>query len=283
MFKIRELLNSFDYRTIRALHICIVFTTAFLIDLLFHIPRGSWMAFTVMMIYAGFDVGTSLQRVIHRFCGVVLGLCMARAIWFFCHLDYRLIFLVIPVLIAVYYYLLGKPYVFPTVFTVVLSVVGSDYFASRSFFVAWFFRDYFMCTIFAVIICWVFEYFIFRHVNMTRRFYSDLQKNLINVLETFFETVKHAPIRKSLYVKATISVNKKMIDLRDFVQNTKNDYHNKDNLIVELDEFNIDVHLIYQNIRKMFVLPMEERVVLMKETELLMLRLKQLFMLEKAA
>ena len=66
------------------------------------------------------------------------------------------------------------------------------------------------------------------------------------------------------------------MELNTFVHNTKYDYHNKDNLIEELDEFIHYLNLAYQNIRRMFILPKEQHPSLLQETQGWILALNQL-------
>jgi uncharacterized membrane protein YccC len=272
------MLKHLSYRTTRALHICTVFSVAILIEYMLKIPRGAWVAFTVILIYAAFDVGTSVQRIWHRFWGVLLGLFLAHFFWFVGHLNYRTLLLIVAGLLCIYYYLLGKPYMQTTVFTTILSVVGSDYFASTNFYLQWYFRDYFMCTLFAVIICVFFEYFIFKRVNMTRKFYVDFQRDLISQLNEFLAIIKRPKINKKDFLNAVVAFNKKIAMLNTFTQNTKHDYHNKDNLIAELEEFNQYVIAAYQKIRKIFVLHpnIHTSHVLVAQTQGLIQQLEQL-------
>lgn len=274
--------KNLDYRTIRALHICIIFTVSIAIEQLLKIPRGAWTAFTVMIIYAGFGTGASIQRMGQRFWGVILGLFLAYIIWFIGHLNYRTLFLMIPVLVFFYYYSLGTLFAYTSIFTVTLSAIGPDYFGSPGFYVSWFFTDYFACTLLAAIICMLFEYFIFAKINMTRRFYIALQKNMITGLSELLALTKPAIIRKSQYIQSTVVFNKKVIEMKTFVKSTKHDYHNKDDLIAELDEFTESMNLAYQNIRRSFVLPVEERFVFQQKTADLIEQLNQLIKTEQA-
>lgn len=274
--------KNLDYRTIRALHICIVFASSIFIAQQFQIPRGAWTGFTVMMIYVGFDSGSSIQRTIHRFFGVLLGLFFAHIIWFIGHLNYRILFLIIPCLLLCYYYLLGKTYAFPTVFTTALSAIGTDYFASKTFYVQWFFRDYFMCTLLAVFICLFFEFFIFRGFNMTRKFYIDLQKEIIINLENLLTLMQQPKIKKSDFLRMIVVFNKKVTELNTFTQNTRHDYHNKDNLLAELDEFHFYMNTAYHNLRKIFILPVEKHFLLLQDTASLIQKLQQIIDIQKA-
>lgn len=275
------MLGNLDYRTIRALRICIVFTASILIEQQLKIPRGAWTAFTVMMIYVGFDTGAATQRIFYRFFGVLLGLCVGYILWFMGHINYRLLFLMIPVFIFFAYYFLGKSYIYPTFFTVILTVIGPDYFGSPGYYVPWFFSDYLICTFLAVMICLFFEYFIFRKINMTRKFYIDLQKDLIACFENLLATTQKKIMSKNHYIKATVALNKKIVELNAFVQNTKHDYHNKDDLIKELEEFSYHMNLAYQNIRRMFILPREKHFQLFIETQYYIQQLNQLIKIEK--
>lgn len=273
--------RNLDYRTIRALRICVVFTASILIEQQLKIPRGAWTAFTVMMIYVGFDTGAAIQRIFHRFLGVLLGLFVSYILWFVGHVNYRMLFLILPICIFFAYYFLGKTYVYPTVFTVILTVIGPDYFGSPGYYVPWFFSDYLICTFLAVVICLFFEYFIFKQINMTRKFYIDLQKGLIICLENLLATTTKTIISKSVYIKRTVALNKKIVELNVFVKNTKHDYHNQDDLITELDEFTHHMNLAYQNIRRMFILPKEKYLPLLIDTHHCIQKLNQLIKTEK--
>ena len=274
--------SNLNFRTIRALQICIVFTLSIFIERQLHIPRGGWTGFTVIMIYAGFDMGASVQRTMHRTLGVLTGLLFSLIVWFFGHLDFRIIYLVIPALIFFNAYSLGKTYAYTTIFTTALSVVGSDYFGSTTVKVEWYFVDYMMCTLLAAAICIFFEYFVFIHVNMTRKFYIDLQEDIICQLVNLISLTEHNCIKKSLLFNETVILNKKLSELYSFTKNTEHDYHNKDDLISELEEFSQSVHEIYQNFRKLLLIPSQKRPLLLTDTNSLIEKLKLLVNREKA-
>lgn len=272
--------KNLSYRTTRALHICIVFSMSLLIAQLLKMPRGAWTGFTVILIYTGFDAGSSIQRVKHRCWGVILGLLLAHFILFIGHLNYRILLLALPALLGGYYYILGKSYAKSTIFSTILSVIGSDYFASTTFQPQWYIRDYFMCTLLAAAICFFFEYFIFR-VNMTRKFYVDFQKDLIAQLENFLILLKKTKIKKTEILNAVVTFNQKIVALNTFTQNTQHDYHNKDNLLAELEQFNHYIMIAYSNIRKIYILHPDKHFSLLTETHSLINQLKEHISIEK--
>jgi hypothetical protein len=273
--------KNLNYRTTRALHICIVFATSIFIEMQLNIPRGAWTGFTVMLIYTGFDVGSSIQRIFYRFLGVLLGLQLAHILWFLGYVNFRLLLLIIATTLFCYYYFLGKSYAYATIFTTTLSVIGSDYFGDTTFHIQWYERDYFMCTVLAVVICIFFEYFIFFRINMTRKFYLDLQQEIISQLENFLIIMQKEKIKKSTFLHAVFDFNKKITDLNTFTQNTKNDYHNKDDLIAELNEFSQYTNAAYQNLRKLVILPQKQHEPLLIHTSNLILKLKKLVNVER--
>ncbi|WP_019216969.1 FUSC family protein [Legionella tunisiensis] len=59
-------------------------------------PRAGWTGFAVMMIYAGFDNGTTIFRAYQRFLGVLLGLFSGYILWFIGHVDYRTLIIILP-------------------------------------------------------------------------------------------------------------------------------------------------------------------------------------------
>lgn len=245
--------KTISFRTSRALQICIVFATTLAIQELFNFPRAAWTGFAVMMIYAGFDAGSTLQRTFHRFWGAVLGLFLSYILWFIGHLDYRTLFLIVLVMVFFAFFSLGKLYAFPTIFTVTLTALGTDYYSTDTYHVAWFFSDYLICTVIALIICVVFEYFIFGKHNLTYKFYSDLQKEIIHSLEDLLQQVQQQPVSKSQWLKKTVHFNNSVLEFDTFVARTKHDYHLKDNLLSELNSFSVDLQLAYQNLRRLFM------------------------------
>ncbi len=258
--------KNISFRMLRALQICLVFTSTLAIQEMLNFPKAAWTGFAVMMIYAGFDTGSTMQRTFHRFWGAVLGLFLSYIIWFIGHIDYRTLFLIVPLIIFFAFYSLGKLYTFPTIFTVTLTALGSDYYSTNSFYVGWFFSDYLLCTIFALIICILFEYFVFKHSNLTHRFYFDLQKEIIHRLEDLFNLAKKPPISNSRWLKRTVLFNSSVLEFNNFVNRTRHDYHVKDNLLNELELFSNDMKHAYQNLRRLFILSPGSNNELIEET-----------------
>ena len=124
--------GKLSYRSLRAVQISMVLFFTIIIQQLFLFPRAGWIGFSVMMIYAGFDNGTTLFRAYHRFLGMFLGLFIGYVLWFFGHLDYRLLIIILPLTIYLAYFLAGHAYSIPTVFTVSTAVIGTGYFAAPS-------------------------------------------------------------------------------------------------------------------------------------------------------
>ena len=151
MFKI------IDYRKTRALQICLVFATALAIQRLLGYSHAGWIGFAVMMIYAGFDRGASLQRTYHRFWGAILGLLLSYILWLMGQVDFRLILVIVPVLVFMAYFSLGKLYAFPTIFTVTLTALGTDYYGGSDYAVPNFFFDYLLSTVVAFLLCFMYE------------------------------------------------------------------------------------------------------------------------------
>lgn len=248
------MLQNINFRTTRAIHICIVFTATLAIQELFNFPRGAWTGFAVMMIYVGFDAGSTIHRTFHRFWGATLGLFLSYILWFIGHIDYRTMFFIIPVMVFFAYYSLGKLYMFPTIFTVTLTALGTDYYATNTYYVGWFFSDYFICTVIALLICVFFEYFIFKGRNLTHKFYYELQQEIVKALQDLLVIAATKPINKSKLLKMTIKLNSKVLEFNVFLNNTRHDYNFNDDLLCELDIFFAKTKLVYQNLRQLFIL-----------------------------
>ncbi|AHE66243.1 hypothetical protein Loa_00674 [Legionella oakridgensis ATCC 33761 = DSM 21215] len=177
----RFLKEPLDYRAVRGIQISVVFTFTIFVQEFLRYPRAGWTGFAVMMIYAGFDNGTTLSRAYQRFLGVLLGLLSGYFLWFLGHIDYRTLIILIPMTVYLAYFLVGRAYSIPTVFTVNTSIIGTGYFnpSSSSFSITSFLIDYLICTLIAFTIILVFEYFEFRRYHMMHRFIQDTQTEVV--------------------------------------------------------------------------------------------------------
>ena len=255
-----------SYKTTRALQICIVFAATLIVQVFFGYAKAAWTGFAVMMIYAGFDAGAAMQRTFHRFWGALFGLLLSYVLWFIGHVDYRLLVIIIPFVVFMAYFTLGKLYAVPTVFTVTLTALGTDYYSNNTYFVAWFFSDYFICTVIALIICVVFEFFGFKKSNLTRKFFVDLQQEIVLGLSDLLKIVTHSSLNRSLFLKATVKLNQKVLDMNNFIITAHHDYHTHDGLLDEVDNFSDGIKLAYNNVRKLFILFTEKNVVRYMQT-----------------
>ena len=256
-----------DYRKARALQISLVFATALAIQRLLGFSHAGWIVFAVMMIYAGFDKGASLQRTTHRFWGAVLGLLLSSILWFIGQIDFRLILIIIPVVVFLAYFSLGKLYAFPTIFTVTLTALGTDYYAGSDYAVPNFFFEYLLSTIVAFLLCFLFEYCLFHNHQLSHKFYLDLQKKIITRLYMLFDIVSERPLRDSRYLKISTTLNTNIINLYTFVDTAKYDEQTDINLLKELAFFSSEVQQVYHNIRRLFVLAPHKNELLVLETK----------------
>jgi hypothetical protein len=256
-----------NYRKTRALQICIVFATALAIQRFLGYSHAGWIGFAVMMIYAGFDRGSSLQRTTHRFWGAVLGLVLSYILWIIGQLDFRLIFVIIPTVVFMAYFSLGKLYAFPTIFTVTLTALGTDYYGSNYYPVPNFFFDYLLSTVVALIICAIYEYYIFIDSHLSRKFYLDLQQIIIAQLSDLFNVVDRQPLHRSNYLKISSELNVRVLELYAFVDAAKHDKHQEINLLDELAFFSSEVQHVYHNIRRLYVFASQRNELLLRETK----------------
>jgi uncharacterized membrane protein YccC len=215
-------LPRLNYRSLRALRICTVFTFTVGFESILHIPHAGWVAFSVIMIYAGFDNGTTLFRAFHRFWGMLLGLFSGYVLWFIGHLDYRLLFIIIPCTIFLAYYLVGRAHSIPTIFAVNTAVIGNGYFfAHNDYAVTFFITDYAVCTIigFAIVLC--FEYFWFRHYRLMPRFIHDTQQEIIMHLKALINLLNQDKFKHSDFFRRCIEFNNSLANVNNLARNTQ--------------------------------------------------------------
>ncbi len=244
---------ALDYRATRAFQICVVFIAALAIQDWLQFSHAGWIGFSLMMIYAGFDSGTSLHRTQHRFWGAMLGLLLSYVLWMIIRIHYEFIFLIVPIVVFMAFFALGKFYVSPTIFTVTLTALGVDYYTLDYYSVDEFFFDYFRATFIALGICVFFEFFLFKKSHLTHKFYFDLQRRLVCQLETLFLIVTKYPIRQSQYLKMSAQLNVIVLEWHAFFITIQHDYQIENHHVNDLDLFNERMEKTYQNIRQLFI------------------------------
>ena len=263
-----------SYREARAFQICMVFSVAIFAQLFTLNPHVAWIGFTVMLIYAGFSKGASLQRTRQRVLGVIFGLFVGYFIWLFGQIDFRLIIFLVPLLVFMTFFFVGRSFVFLSAFIVSLSVLGVDFYKSSNHTVVNFLFDYLVFTLAAFAICVIFDYFVFRKENLSRKFYFDLQEQIMVHLNELFKIVTHQPMRRSHYLKVSNQFNISVLELYAFIDSTKYDIQNK-TLEIESNEFREKMQLAYHNIRRLFLSSSMTKDQLMLETQQLLEELEK--------
>jgi len=265
--------KDLDYRSTRAVQICIVFASTLIVQQLLNFTHSGWIGFSVMMIYAGFDASTSLQRTYHRFFGMVLGLCFSFSVWNLVQLDYRFLYLIILFAMFCAFFTLGAVYRYPTLFSVSLTALGTMYFAPIDYHPLDFFFDYAKATSVAFTICIFFEYFIFKKSNLTLKFYDDAWQEIIQEFEQLLFLATHQPLHQSKYIKHSVHVTHKIMELKTFLELKKFDYATR-KYNVEIEAFNLLVKQCYINIHQLFLLKANPSHPLMLATEALISQMK---------
>lgn len=247
------MLNTFDYRTTRALQICIVFLATLVIERLLNYNRAGWIGFVVMMIYVGFDSGASTHRTMHRFWGSILGLLLSYFLWQLGLLDYRLMLIVIPTVIFLAFFSLCKFYAYSTIFTVTLTFLGTAYFSPTDYDAYYFFFDYFKSTVVAFFICFVFEGLIFRSSQLTKKFYNDLQRSIISELDHLYHLGVKRPANQNHFLRGSATCRVRINELHTFEQTAKHDLGLEKGL-GNTEGFHALVSRVLHDIRLLFLL-----------------------------
>lgn len=259
--------SSLNFREYRSLQICTVFVCTIALQRVLQFSHSGWIGFAVMMIYAGFDSGASLHRAIHRFWGAMLGLFLSYILFFFIRFNDDIIWLVIPSILFMAYYTLSKYYVSPTIFTVTLTALGSDYYSSTLYPVDQFFFDYGRATAIAMAICMIFEKYIFNRKNMTERFYTEIQSTVIDQLEALLQVTLKKNLNHAKFLKLSNQINTSVVRLDAFLKTVSHNHLVPKDLFNSLSEFNIRIEHIYRNIRHLYIEHGEEVWALQLETQ----------------
>lgn len=242
-----------SFKAIRAVQICIVFAATMFLQIMLRLPHAGWIGFSVMMIYVGFDHGTTLFRAFHRFWGMILGLITGFLLWFVGHVDYRILIIIIPITIFFAYFLVGHAYSVPTIFTVNTAVIGTGYFAySVNTTVNSFIYDYTVSTIIALAICVFFEYFIFRRFNLMQRFVNDTQTEIIKSLKVLLLQLDKEKISRSTWFYGCINLSKQLNNANQLLTNREFEYSVHHAVGNEFDEFVKLTIQIFMNLKALY-------------------------------
>jgi len=213
--------KSLSFRALRCLQISTVFFFTIFVQEWLRYPRAGWTGFAVMMIYAGFDNGTTMLRAYHRFLGVLFGLLVGYILWFIGHLDYRTLITILPMTVFFAYFLAARKYSIPTVFTVCASVIGSGYFnLDPTSTVTYYIFDYIMCTLIAFGIILMFEYCWFRHYGMMRRFIIDTQVEVVQDLYRLVHLLNQEKIKRTDWFEGSLKLTRSLHEVTVLIENS---------------------------------------------------------------
>jgi hypothetical protein len=247
--------GKLSYRSLRAVQISTVLCCTIIIQEAFRFPRAGWTGFAVMMIYAGFDNGTTILRAYHRFWGMLLGLLSGYLLWFIGHIDYRLLLLIIPLTIYFAYFLAGKAYSVPTIFTVNTSVIGTGYFDTSVtvFPLTFFLTDYLMCTVIAFCIILIFEYFWFSRYNLIHLFIIDNQAEMVRKLYRLIHLLNQNKTHRSHWFEACISYTDSLFEMEKLARNAQFIRRAKGTLGKEFNQFLELNSRIFINLKALYI------------------------------
>lgn len=172
--------TQLTYTQLRSVQISIVFTVTVFVEFLWRYPNAAITGYILMLVYAGFDNGTTLKRAYHRFLGSSFGIILGSFLWIIGNLDHRLMILIFPIILYFVYFFADHEYHLTTIFTVCGALAASGYYAAfYGYDVRHLMNDYAMCSMIAFVILIIFEYIFFRRYNHMRRFVIESQTNTI--------------------------------------------------------------------------------------------------------
>lgn len=243
-----------SYRALRCVQISTVFFFTIIIQEWLRYPRAGWTGFAVMMIYAGFDNGTTILRTYHRFLGVLLGLFTGYILWFIGHIDYRTLITIIPMTVFFAYFLAGRIYSIPTVFTVCTSVIGSGYFnLDSTSTVMYYIIDYGMCTLVAFGIILVFEYCWFRHYGMMRRFIIDTQAEVVHDLYRLVHLLNQGKIKRTDWFESCLKLTRSLHEVDMLIENAQFMVRSERTVGDEFTEFVLLANRIFIGLKALYM------------------------------
>jgi len=216
----RQPLKPWSYRSLRCVQISTVFFVTLIIQEWVRYPRAGWTGFAVMMIYAGFDNGTTMLRAFHRYLGMIMGLSTGYVCWFMGHLDYRVLIMLLPMSVFFAYFYAGRIYSIPTIFMVNCSVIGLGFFnMDPTSTVTYYVEDYSLCTTVAFAIILIFEYFWFRRHKMMRRFIIDTQAEVLQDLHALVTLLNQGKVRNTEWFNKCLKLARSLNQVTELIQN----------------------------------------------------------------
>ncbi len=281
--------SPLSYRTLRGFQITTVFCVTVAVQEWIRHPHAGWTGFALMMILGGFDNGTAILRAFHRFSGVFMGLFTGYFFWFLGHLDYRLMFFIVPLTIFFIFFSAGTAYSTSTIFAVCASVIGFGYYHSQSsFIVSFYLIDYGMCTVIAFAIILVFEYFWFRRYNMMQRFINDIQIEVINNLYHLIHLLNQEKIRRVDWYNGCTLCTASIFEMDRLLCNSQFILGSERAVGDEFNQFVVLTHRVYVGLKALYLAYYTKRhrkfdyYQLVEKVQADLIQLKALIAFEKA-
>lgn len=245
--------DQFEYSFTRGVQISTVFAITVVVEELFRYPHAGWTGFVLMMIYAGFDNGTTLIRAYDHFLCVLIGVFMGYILWFVGHLDYRLLFFLIPLTIFYVFFWAGTVHNTPNI-TVATSIIAFGYFDTQSsFIVAFFIIDFTMCTLIAFSIILVCEHFWFSRYRLMHRFVRDIQGNVIDYLYVLVHLLEQPRIPRRDWFRACINFTNCLSEMNRLTLNAQFQASSAEAVGDQFNQFTALIHQIFIHLKALYI------------------------------
>ena len=169
-----------SYLTVRGFQVATIFFCITLVQEAWRFPHFGWTGFIAMMILSGLDDGSSMLRADNRFLCVLYGVFVGYLVWVIGHIDYHLLYFMLPLLVYGIFFWAGSAFNTSITFTASSAIIGFGYWDPLSTFsIGFFVMDFVMAAVIGFCVILLLETFFFKQHQMMRFFLRDAQEEVV--------------------------------------------------------------------------------------------------------
>ena len=258
--------QNMSYLTARAFHVVTIFFCITVIEEAWRFPHYGWSGFIAMTLLSGLDNGTSMARTDSRLLSVLCGVFFGYMFWAVGHIDYRLLYFILPLLVYGMFFWAGSFSNTSITFTVSSAIVGFGYWDPLSrFYIGFFVMDFVMAAVIGFCVILLLEEFFFKKHSMMRRFLRDAQEG---VLEHLYLMVNSLSENRSDWFKSSMHLSFILDEIHKLSQNKQFAVRSEQVVGDEFKQFILICDCIFSNLNTLYVASLAQRTLMLDYQQL---------------
>ena len=244
-----------SYLTVRGFQVSTIFFCITVVQEAWRFPHFGWTGFIAMMILSGLDDGTSMVRADNRFLCVLYGVFVGYLVWAIGHIDYRLLYFMLPLLVYGIFFWAASAFNTSITFTASSAIIGFGYWDPLSTFsIGFFVMDFVMAAVIGFCVILLLETFFFKQHQMMRIFLRDAQEEVVTNLYLLVNALRQEKLDNRVeWFKKGIKLSFVLEEMHKLSQNEHFVVRSKQVVGEEFKQFVTSCNCIFINLNAIYL------------------------------